>query len=183
VRPYLEEVLDMHNSQQSFAARQRMLDKDGNASNQAIWFWGEKGGDRLMLPLAFRTIDEWMANLREHPWRGVAGNRPVAAVDSCFTATGETIATGRDVWAGILDHRAPGACTQAYPLHSTSRIVAGGPLRGGVYKCALQPVGAAIARRLYGDWKPTAAERARLEQIFPSGVCDYARPDVGRPRG
>ena len=93
-RPYLEEVLDMHNSHQSFAARQRMLDNDGDASNQVIWFSGQQGGDRLMLPQAFQTIDEWMANLREHPRRGVAGNRPAAAVDSCFTATGDTIATG-----------------------------------------------------------------------------------------
>jgi hypothetical protein len=170
VRPYLEEVLDMHNSHQSFAARRRMLDKDGDASNQVIWFWGQQGGDRLMLPQAFRTIDEWMA-----------GHRPATAVDSCFTSTGETIAAGRDVWAGILDHRPPGACTKTYPLHSTSRIVAGGPLRGGVYKCGLQSVGRAIARGLYGDWQPTAQERARLEQIFPNGVCDYARGDVGRP--
>ena len=41
----------------------------------------------------------------------------------------------------------------------------------------------AIARGLYGDWRPTAAERARLEQIFRSGVCDYARGDAGRPPG
>ena len=41
----------------------------------------------------------------------------------------------------------------------------------------------AIARGLYGDWHPTAAERARLEQIFPNGVCDYTKPDRGRPRG
>jgi hypothetical protein len=172
VRPYLEEVLDMHNSHQSFAARERMLDHDGDASNQVIWFWGQQGGDRLLLPKAFQTIDEWLTD-----------RRPASAVDSCFTATGDTIASGRDVWNGILDHRPPGACTKAYPLHSTSRIVAGGPLRGGVYKCALQSVGRAIARGLYGDWQPTAAERARLEQIFPTGVCDYTRGDVGRPPG
>jgi hypothetical protein len=181
VRPYLEEALDMHNSHQSFAARRRMLDHDGNASNQAIWFWGRQGGSRLLLGRAFQVIDEWLANIAQRPWRGVAGNKPTAAVDSCFTDTGETIATGPDVWAGILDHRAPGPCTTAYPLHSTSRIVAGGPLRGGVYKCALQPVGEAIARGLYGDWRPTAADRARLEAIFPTGVCDYTRPDEGRP--
>ena len=34
VRHYLEEVLDMHNCHQSFAARQRMLDQDGNASTR-----------------------------------------------------------------------------------------------------------------------------------------------------
>src|SRR3954462_6659242 len=122
-----------------------------------------------------------MDTTERRPWGGVPRTRPAAPVDSCFTATGETIATGPDVWAGILDHRAPGACTTAYPLHSTSRIVAGGPLRGGVYKCALQPLGKAIARGLYGDWQPSTAERARLDAIFPAGVCDYMRPDAGRP--
>ena len=172
VRPYLEEQLDMHNSHQSFAVRQRMLDADRDASNQSIWFWGPEGGSRLMIPQALAVIDEWMRK----PWR-----KPAGAVDACFTGTGQTIAAGREVWAGILDHRAAGPCTTAYPLHSTSRIVAGGPLRGGVYKCALQPVWLAMVRGLYGGWRPSAAERARLEQIFPTGVCDYSRPDVGRP--
>ena len=181
VRPYLEEALDMHNSHQSFASRQRMLDKDGHAANQAIWFWSPEGGTGLMLPQAFAVIDEWLDNLARRPWRGVAGNRPAAAVDSCFTGSGEVIAAGAGVWAGILDRGEPGPCTRAFPIHSTSRIVAGGPLRGGVYKCALQPLARALARGLYGAWSPSAAERARLEQIFPTGVCDYTRPDVGRP--
>jgi hypothetical protein len=87
------------------------------------------------------------------------------------------------VWDGILDHRTPGECTKRFPLHSTSRIVAGGPIRGGVYKCALQSVTAAIDRGVYGDWRPSAAQTARLEGIFPTGVCDYSRPDQGRPPG
>ncbi|HEV7758932.1 MAG TPA: DUF6351 family protein, partial [Acidimicrobiales bacterium] len=37
-RHYLEDELNMHNTQQSFAARQRMLNADGDASNQVIWF-------------------------------------------------------------------------------------------------------------------------------------------------
>ena len=169
-RPYLEERLDMHNSHQSFASRQRMRDFDGRASNQVIWF-SEPGDDRTFE--AFEVIDEWL----------LTGRRPARATDRCFTATGAEIAHGPRVWDGILDHRAAGVCTAAFPLHSTSRIVAGGPLRGGVYKCALQPVRKAIARGLYGSWRPAAAERGRLEQIFPSGVCDYTRPDRGRPRG
>jgi hypothetical protein len=52
-----------------------------------------------------------------------------------------------------------------------------------VYKCALQPVRAAILRGVYGNWSPSAAERDRLEQIFPTGVCDYTRGDAGRPFG
>ena len=168
-RPYREEILDMHNSHQSFASRQRMRDWDGKASNQVIWF-SEIGDDRSLEALS--VMDQWV----------LSGHRPAAATDRCFTATGTEIARGSHVWDGILDHRSRGACTEHFPLHSTSRIVAGGPLRGGVYKCALQPVSKAIARGLYGSWKPTAADRARLAEIFPTGVCDYSKPDQGLPR-
>jgi hypothetical protein len=74
-----------------------------------------------------------------------------------------------------------GPCTQRFPIHGTSRTVAGGPFDEQVYKCALQPVTAAVARGVYGPWHPTGAESARLRQIFPTGVCDYRKPDVGRP--
>ena len=185
VRPYLEPVLDMHNSHQSFASRQRMLDHDGDASNQVIWFSERVGSSSTppVLPDALAVMDQWVANIRAHPDLGVGGNRPERAEDSCFEASGAPIASGPDVWAGALDDRAPGACLQRFPIYSTSRIVAGGPIRGGVYKCALQPVGDAIARGLYGGWSPSAAQQARLEQIFPTGVCDYTRPDQGRPAG
>jgi Tannase-like family of unknown function (DUF6351) len=182
-RHYLEEELDMHNSHQSFASRQRMLDHDGRASNQVIWFTDARPARQFdQTPEAFEVIDEWMANIRRHPGRGVARNKPARATDRCFTTQGQEIARGARVWDGILDDDDdPGACTQAFPLHSTSRIVAGGPLRGGVYKCALQSVDRAIARRLYGSWRPSSDEVARLKQIFPTGVCDYSRGDVGRP--
>jgi Tannase-like family of unknown function (DUF6351) len=111
----------------------------------------------------------------------VAGNKPELATDRCFTTQGVEIARGPDVWDGILDNGPKGACAQYFPLHSTSRIVAGGPLRGGVYKCALQSVDDAIAKGVYGPWTPSADEAARLKQIFPTGVCDYSQPDVGRP--
>ena len=181
-RHYLEEELDMHNSHQSFASRQRMLDRDGVASNQVIWFTDARPARASdQTPEAFEVIDEWMANVREHPALGVAGNKPARATDRCFTTQGVEIARGADVWDGILGDDPDGACTQAFPLHSTSRIVAGGPLRGGVYKCALQPVEAAIAGGVYGDWEPTLEQVDRLKAIFPTGVCDYSQPDVGRP--
>ncbi len=183
-RHYREEDLDMHNSHQSFASRQRMLNADGDASNQVIWFTDARY-ERLsdQTPLAFEVIDEWMANVHANPELGVAGNKPDGAVDRCFTTTGEQIAAGGDVWAGILDDEPAGECTEAFQIHSTSRIVAGGPIEGGVFKCSLQPVSAAVSRGLYGGWVPTAVQEQRLEEIFPSGVCDYTKPDLGKPRG
>jgi Tannase-like family of unknown function (DUF6351) len=182
-RHYLEDELDMHNTQQSFAARQRMLNVDGDASNQVVWFTDARPAVAFdQTPMAFEVIDEWMANIAAHPERSVGRNRPARAVDSCFATDGSLIASGRRVWDGVLDDRRPGACTERFPTYSSSRRQAGGPYEGGIWKCQLQPVSRAIARGLYGDWRPTAAEQARLEEVFPDGVCDYTRPDAGRPR-
>jgi Tannase-like family of unknown function (DUF6351) len=182
-RHYLEHRLDMHNSHQSFAARKRMLNLDGDASNQVIWFTDARPGAPQFdqTPQALEVIDEWLANMRDKPFRGVARNKPERAVDSCFATDGSLLHSGADVWAGILDTAAAGPCTQTFPLFSTSRIVAGGPIEGGVFKCALKPLSTALADGTYAPWVPGAADVARLEQIFPSGVCDYSKPDVGRP--
>ncbi|MBN7796605.1 DUF6351 family protein [Parahaliea mediterranea] len=180
VRHYLEEELDMHNSHQSFAARQRLLNHDGDASNQVIWFIDRNpdGGDHDNTMDAFAVIDEWMANIRDNPGASVGDNRPAEAVDSCFDSGGALIASGEDVWNGILDDAAPGSCTERFPIYSTSRIVAGAPITGDVFKCALQPLGEAIDSGLYGGWEPSSEERATLEAIFPEGVCDYSQPGV-----
>ncbi len=124
-----------------------------------------------------------MANLRKYPHRSVAANRPPRAVDRCFDNAGDEIAAGEGVWNGILDDSAPGACTEQFPIFESSRIVAGGPIEGGIFKCQLQSVGQAIAAEVYGAWTPSPAERQRLEEIFPNGVCDWSRPDAGRPPG
>jgi Tannase-like family of unknown function (DUF6351) len=183
-RHYLEHELDMHHSHQSFATRQRMLNHDGRASNQVIWFTDARPARAFdQTPMAFEVIDEWMANIRAKPRRGVVRNKPARAVDSCFATNGSLLHSGSDVWAGILDTRPDGPCTQMFPLFRTSRIVSGGPIEGSIFKCALQPVTKAIARGLYAPWLPGAADVARLQQIFPTGVCDYSKPDVGRPRG
>jgi hypothetical protein len=180
-RHYLEHQLDMHHSHQSFATRAR-LQARGNAEKQVIWFT-----DAYPVPLfdqtpeAFEVIDEWMANIRQHPDLGVAGNKPARAVDRCFDVTGHEIAAGDHVWDGILDDEPEGACTEQFPPHQSSRIVAGGPIAGGIFKCGLQSVDAAIADGVYGSWTPSPSERARLLEIFPGGVCDWSQGDVGRP--
>jgi hypothetical protein len=175
-RHYLEPWLDMHNSHQSFASRQRLLNFDGDASNQVIWFTmgAESSGDRFdQTPMAFEVIDEWMRNIEANPDAGVEANKPVAATDSCFDVNGDLIYSGDDAWAGTLDGAAPGVCTEMFPVFSTSRIVAGAPITGDVFKCQLKPVSEAIADGTYGSWVPSAAEQAALEAIFPTGVCDY----------
>jgi len=160
-----------------------MLNADGDAGNQVIWFTDARPAVAFdQTPMAFEVMDEWMANIAAHPDRSVARNRPDRAVDSCFDTSGNLIASGRRVWSGVLDDRPDGECTQRFQIYSSSRREAGGQFAGGVWKCQLQSVDRAINHEVYGDWTPTDAEQARLEQIFPDGVCDYSKPDVGLPR-
>ena len=181
-RHYLENELDMHNSQQSFASRKRMLNADGDAGNQVIWFTDSVNRSRFdQTPEALAVMDEWMLRIFANPAAGAAGNKPADAVDRCFDQTGVEIARGSTVWDGIINSSAPGACTERFPTFSTSRRVAGGPFEQSIFKCALIPVPEAIARGFYGVWLPNAVETAMLMRIFPQGVCDYSQPDRGLP--
>lgn len=183
-RQYLERELDMHNVHQSFAVRKRVLQRMGTSEHLVIWFTDTMPG----LPKASQSLealavmDEWMANIRANPRKGVAGNRPARVVDSCFDVNGKLMFAGPDVWDGIIDNKPKGACTRAFPLFGTSRTVAGAPLEGGIYRCALKSVQRALRDGTYAPWLPDAAAVAKLEQIFPQGVCDYSRPDQARPR-
>jgi hypothetical protein len=178
-RNYLEQDLDMHNSHQSFAARQRLLDYDGDASNQIVWFTDLQQFDQT--PMAFQVMDEWMRNIQANPHKSIADNKPVAAVDSCFDPSGNLIYAGEDAWDGILDDGPPGTCTQAMPVFSTSRIVAGAPITGNIFKCHLMSIDDAIADGVYGGVSFDAVQRTRLAAIFPGGVCDYSLGDSRRP--
>jgi hypothetical protein len=181
-RHYLEDALNMHNTHQSFATRQRMIEGQGDADNQVIWFTDARPAVAFdQTAEAFRVMDQWMANIKANPDKSVAKNKPTDAVDRCFNTDGSEFARGDHVWDGILNDEPDGACTQKFPLYSTARIVAGGPLKGGIYKCQLQTVENAIVAGVYGSWVPDAAQRLRLKQIFPTGVCDYSLPDAGRP--
>lgn len=182
-RQYMERELDMHNVHQSFAVRQRVLDRMGHSGNLAIWFTDTTPGTAKASQTleALAVMDQWMANLRANPRKSVAQNRPAAAADACFNLQGQVIARGAGVWNGILDGRTSGACTQAFPIYGTSRTVAGAPLEGGIYRCALKSVRRAVADGTYAPWVPTAADVAMLEKIHPQGVCDYRRPDQARP--
>jgi hypothetical protein len=64
-------------------------------------------------------------------------------------------------------------CKEIFPFSGDARLAAGAPASDDVFKCALKPVDPA-------DYKsrPTAEQLAQLQQIFPGGVCDYAKPGV-----
>jgi hypothetical protein len=120
------------------------------------------------------AAEQWIAARRaERP-------RPEALADTCYDEDGTVIAQGEGVWDGAWNGREDGACIQTYPPFSTSRIFAGDDLAGDRFACELKPVATALVDGTYGE-RDLTTERARLEEIFPDGVCDYQRPDRMRP--
>jgi hypothetical protein len=168
-RHYLEDVLDMHHTIASFQTRLRIQRATGDAGHQLIWM---SPRPHAPLPEILDLLDRWLANRRANPQLSAAETRPADAVDTCFSEDGTRHATGPTVWDGPWNGRPAGECTARYPMHSTSRILAGEDYAGDRFSCTLKPVAQALADGTYGpvDMSPWAEE---LEAIFPDGVCDY----------
>ena len=173
LRPYLEAELNMHNARQSFSVRARLMAADrGDANNQVIWFTAPNANLAGAVIEALSVMDEYLSS----------GSAPAAFSDRCADTGGAVIASGPSVWDGILDMKAPGACTKAYPLFGSPRMVAGDSIKGDIFKCALKPVAAAMADGTYpASVQFTARQEEWLNKIFPQGVCDYRQSDQGRP--
>ncbi|MBL3557467.1 MULTISPECIES: DUF6351 family protein [Marinobacter] len=192
-RHYLEEVLNMHNSHQSFSTRQRIINRMGDAGNQVIWFTDARPTDYSdpaepkprqeydHTGMALEVLHEWITNIQQNPDQSIADNRPSSARDACFETNGDLIDSGDGVWNGILDDGPAGTCTEQFPTYSTSRMVAGGPIEGSVFQCRLKPVAIALLDGTYGNIHFTRQEITRLKEIFPEGVCHYKTPRSGHP--
>jgi len=191
LRWYLEPILDMHHAMGSFSARARMIKSQGHADNQVVWVYECGDLDPVNLDESCLTdatgkalgiINQWLSNIENNPDDQLVSNKPEDAVDGCFFADGTPIYTGENAWDGVLDGSPDGACSQHFKVYPTSRMVAGGSVSDDVFKCELKSTSAALGDGTYGEVVFQPAEIASLNAIFPSGVCDYSKPDLGKPR-
>lgn len=177
LRPYRDDLLDIHHSWASFSARLRMQAQGTPLGEQVIW---TTRPPYLAYDDALNAIDRWMMNIQQHPDKSISENRPALLQDRCYDDQGNLIYNGADAWDGAWNDKAAGPCTRVHPPTSSARIQAGDSYQGEVLKCALQPIEQAIAAGLYDpiDMTPHLAE---LKAIFPDGVCDYNQQPVGKP--
>lgn len=175
LRPYLEPVLDMHNARQSFSIRARLVaERGGDERNQVIWFAGSVASMRTSAIDALALMDRYLSGR----------TAPPEFTDRCVDAHGALIAAGASVWDGILNDKPAGACTTAYPIFASPRMVAGDSIKGDIFKCRLKPVRLALADGSYpATARFTREQQEWLGKIFPHGVCDYSQGDQGRPDG
>lgn len=177
-RSYNDPLGDIHTYERDFTVRERLRKANGRVDNQVIWIYPNGGANNLaatVTGLAIDTMSTWLDALAKDSSSApaiekVVRAKPTAAVDGCWTAEGERIDEP-------LSLTGTGRCATLYRPHATPRLVAGAPLADDVLKCQLKPIDA----KDYGG-KLSAADLQQLKQIFPGGVCDYAKPGVSHQR-
>ena len=134
--------------------------------------YGYYGSDSPMLIGALKDMDQWLANVAADAKPGsrrekTVRNKPASLQEGCLTRD----ANPRKIVEKF--ERNSGQCAALYPAPGSPRFVAGAQLAADVIKCQLKPVAMADYATTF-----TATQRARLAEIFPSGVCDWSKPGV-----
>jgi hypothetical protein len=176
-RAYLDDAEggNIHLRYHSFSTRERLQKANGYTDNQVMLTDDRRWGDSLKAPVlrqALGQMDQWVTKIvddtsKDSKLAKLRRAKPADLVDACWT---------RDEHPQkIVERQMPtsGRCNELYPTNSFPRGVAGSPLAADIVKCQLKPVTAA-------DYKVSfsADEIARLEQIFPGGVCDWSKAGV-----
>jgi hypothetical protein len=172
-RVYTDQIIDIHTRIRTFAMLERLLRVNGTTANQVNWltpFIGGAAGVNLE-ERALRAHNEWLENIAADtsgdPYaEKVIRNKPAWVNDTCWEADGTAHAE-----QFTLDPSAE--CNVLFPIYSTVRIEAGGPLAGDIMKCQTRPIDFSSYGVTFTD-----AQKQRLKAIFPHGVCDWSRPGV-----
>jgi hypothetical protein len=167
---------DIHMIVHQFTTRARLARANGHAANHVMAVGGAWGftEDRPDLGVLFRQMDAWLTSLVEGDHLGprserVAAAKPADLVDNCWDTRGAERVNLREP----LSYDGTGRCAEIYRAYPTPRTVAGAPLTNDVVSCRLKPLDPADYRVAF-----TPSEWARLQEIFPDGVCDWSAPDA-----
>jgi hypothetical protein len=165
---------DIHHLVHGFASRARLQAANPDSYNHVMWFGGRNTyAPDGQLTEAFTVMDNWLSAMAADgsdtmPYDKVRANKPDDLADACFVpASGERIVQTQ-VYLGTNE------CSSLYyPAFSSPRQVAGSPMANDIVKCQLKPLDS-------GDYNVTftSDELSKLEQIFPTGVCDWTKPGV-----
>jgi hypothetical protein len=174
-RAYLDPAGDIHDRFRDFVVRERLRKANGHFDNQVIWIYpnGVAGLAASVSERAVDTMSAWLDAIKKDTSRAPAREKvrrakPTAAIDGCWDASGARIDE-----PATFD--GTGRCNTLFPNHKNPRLVAGAPLTDDVLKCQLKPIDHRDYRVAF-----TASEQARLQTIFPAGVCDFSKPGINQ---
>ncbi len=155
-----------HDSFRAFTIRARLDREHGTHVNHLIWEGPYPlGADARCQQDGLEAENRWLSAVERDAAPGtvaqkVARNRPTDLTDRCYDGVGHKLA----------DTRCPNAIVNA---QGTPRMIAGDALTTDANKCRRKPL-----RR--EDYPVTFTDQqwTTLQQVFPTGVCDFTRPGV-----
>jgi len=167
-----DDNFEMHNNSEWIFTRNRILRSNGSAPNEIHWFENvtsaRAGTPSSIISLkAFGLMDLWVARIEadasDLPHEAKVARANPGAFDACFVG-------------GLMYEWRPGSvCDQVFTYTGLIRMTAGGPNTNDVLKCQLKQLNRADYSATFTD-----AQWARLQQTFPTGVCDFSKPGVGQ---
>jgi hypothetical protein len=148
-----------HPAFESWAYRSRLDATNGNHDNHVIWL-SRPGG---VVPSQFDYMRQWLDALvadtsTDSQAVKVRRAKPASLRDACFLPGGVE---------GDL------SCNGTWQYFGAPRQVAGGPLASDVMKCRLKPLDPVDYTVTF-----TPEQWAKLQEAFPTGVCDYTKPGL-----
>ncbi len=167
---------DVHVRYHSFSMRDRLLRANGRADNHVMLVEDNRHGlystASPVAQEALRQMDVWLSALvgdgaADPTIDDVVRAKPADLVDACWSRDEQQTRVAE------TQERGTGRCSELFPAPPAPREVAGSPIGSDILKCRLTPVDVAGY-----DVPFTAAEAAKLEQVFPAGVCDWSQPGV-----
>lgn len=170
----------IHYIWRSFSERDRLDQEGGGHGNQVMWrFSTGLTAPAALTQQSFLTMDTWLSSLvsttpktfvnAEHTSAQVLAAKPATAFDYCYLTIDTQMQTK------VTDQATCDADAKLVP-HKSPHQVAGGPRAENILKCTLK----ALSFSDYSGVVFTAGQQARLQAVFPTGVCDWTQPGVGQ---
>jgi hypothetical protein len=154
----------------SWSWRARIDRTLGNHDNHVIWV--SRGG---AVPSQFNAMRAWLDAVYADPSDDplpvkIARNKPAGVKDTCYAS---------DAQGGPQDDLFCTGTPAQWQYYSHPRWVAGWPMELDHFKCQLKPLDRNDYRLPNGDLIPfTDEEWDKLQEAFPTGVCDFSKPAV-----
>ena len=170
---------DIHVRYHSFSMRKRLDKANGRHDNQVMWVndnrFGLYSNNNPLLRDAILKMDRWItaikADTRDIPQiEKVVQNKPADLVEGCYSKDPTPVFIPQ---AQVREQEAVTTCNTLYPTNSFPREVAGADIAADIVKCQLKPLSPTDYAASF-----TPAQWARLQSIFPTGVCDWSKPGL-----
>jgi hypothetical protein len=152
----------------SWTWRARLDRTLGNHDNNVIWVQRTGGTP----PSQFEEMRKWLDAVYSDPSGDplplkIKNNKPATVQDTCYA----NAANG----GNQSDLFCTGTPAQ-WQYYGHMRMVAGAPFTLDTFKCQLKPLDPAD----YPGISFTTDEWAKLQEAFPTGVCDFSKPGVAQ---